>query len=356
MKKIFLFAVLLFLIKNSYSLQISSYSLKGLDKRRLENEDRYIISEKLKIKDQNISLFAVFDGHGGSLVSNFLQENFVNLLNEYLNSECCKILNFDYLLSDKCRNTFFGLLTLNINNNIKERNMDSIVQNVGSTGCIAFKKDKNIYFLNVGDSRAALFDKNGTLLLVTNDQKPSIKSKLTLNLLNAGAGLEQRLVYTNKTDKTDRKLFTRHITKYGNGLCFTEYVSSINKNQKGSKKGIEKTFLKDEYLVDKYTQLYFPKEGYLLGPESAFGDFLFEKYEFNAIANDYCLELTGNEKYLVLATDGFWDKIDNDACLYWINFILNCFDDNFNNLAEHLCKYARIKGSKDDITVIVVKF
>ena len=57
------------------------------------------------------------------------------------------------------------------------------------------------------------------------------------------------------------------------------------------------------------------------------------------------------DKFLVIASDGIWDELsDQDAINY-------CNEDMpANKIAEMLVKTATDKGSKDNISVIVIKF
>lgn len=69
-------------------------------------------------------------------------------------------------------------------------------------------------------------------------------------------------------------------------------------------------------------------------------------------------KISKNDKFLVMACDGLWDVIDNQAV---VNYILHqCYDatgkliETTKNIAEDLAKYAIKLGSSDNITVIIV--
>lgn len=53
--------------------EVESDSYHGL---RDYNEDRIVVKQDLKIKDEVLNLFAVFDGHAGSSASEYLKLNF----------------------------------------------------------------------------------------------------------------------------------------------------------------------------------------------------------------------------------------------------------------------------------------
>ena len=60
-------------------------------------------------------------------------------------------------------------------------------------------------------------------------------------------------------------------------------------------------------------------------------------------------EISNDDIYLVLASDGLWDVMSNeDVAKYLMN--VTCFTD----IAKELCYEATILGSSDNITVLVV--
>ncbi len=330
----------LYITSNIYALSISYYSLKNF-KKSLENEDRFIINEDLEKK---INIYGVFDGHGGSLVAEYLKENFVNFFFKYLLSSTFKKLDINDIIGD--------FLFSDINYELEQQNIGF---SMGSTANIVFIIDKKIYFTNVGDSRSVLFDNNDKIIFATTDQKPSLDSIRTRIMLLHGVNLRHTIGFFNKEDNKMNK-FEKYIMFKDQSIKETYYY------------GLDKKLYSEEDLESNFSlENYDKREFYQIGIEdlkdhftyfsldSAFGDFNFKEYGFDASCDVTEIDLTGTEKYLVLATDGFWDKVENSKCIELINLHL-MLNTNFENLAEKLCKFARKRDSIDDITVLVIKF
>ncbi len=170
---------------------------------RKRMEDSHISDIGIGPNNQ-ISLFGVFDGHGGKEVSQFVKKYFTQ---EYLNSKSFKIGNFKNALIE----TFLRMDDLMLENNAKvelkkyaklskeedeirnakEKNkqMDMFKQLFDyktqedcdvamMTGCTANVccidlAGKNLYFANAGDSRSVLC-KNGVAYPMSVDHKPEL--------------------------------------------------------------------------------------------------------------------------------------------------------------------------------------
>ena len=82
-----------------------------------------------------------------------------------------------------------------------------------------------------------------------------------------------------------------------------------------------------------------------------FGDYDFK--EFGVTANPYITEIDKNEKnvkFIVLASDGLWDVVD-DKLLYEMSLE----NGNAKELCEKLVDYSLENHSTDNISCIVIK-
>lgn len=141
-------------------MKVHSTSIKG---RRQNNEDRDNIELNINGEDPNlnpINLFGLYDGHGGTFVSNYLKNNLPYF---YLNPK----LSYP----------------LNLSNHIKI--FESIQQTLlesekgyesGSTCLLAlmYKYEQSYYMniVNLGDCRCVVLYENGSNKQVTVDHKP----------------------------------------------------------------------------------------------------------------------------------------------------------------------------------------
>jgi serine/threonine protein phosphatase PrpC len=91
----------------------------------------------------------------------------------------------------------------------------------------------------------------------------------------------------------------------------------------------------------------------------AFGDFNFKKPKNSvnfctAEPKVYGYVLDVEDKFVILASDGFWDVTSYiDA----VEYVKKHFEEetNLNQISENLCSLALSKGSSDNVTVMIVK-
>ena len=107
--------------------------------------------------------------------------------------------------------------------------------------------------------------------------------------------------------------------------------------------------------------IYFDGDDYRikdLSVSRAFGDIEAEPY-VTYMPDIYRYKLEKNDKFIVLACDGLWDKLSNQEVT---NFILTeCYDETTLNrinkdvnIAKRLGEYAIQKGSTDNVTIIII--
>jgi protein phosphatase 2C len=97
-----------------------------------------------------------------------------------------------------------------------------------------------------------------------------------------------------------------------------------------------------------------------LSVSRAFGDFNATPYVTHK-PDIFNYKLSNNDKFIVLACDGLWDKLTNQEV---VNFILNEYNNNLINgklnrsinIAKKLGEYAIFKGSGDNVSVIIAFF
>lgn len=153
-------------------LKIYFTSVKG---RRKTNEDRHNIILNINGDDLNlnpINFFGIYDGHGGSWVSKFLE---ANIPNYYLNKKFVSPFNDDFhtkvfmLIQSELLKNEFGYSngsTCLLNLMYKDINTNSIFMNI----------------VNLGDSRLVIVNTNFESESITKDHKPDDsveKSRLT---------------------------------------------------------------------------------------------------------------------------------------------------------------------------------
>lgn len=131
--------------------------------RRGDMEDQDLaIAFKIKIGSQehNLSLFGIFDGHGGKKASAFVKTNLVHYLKEALEKENPENLT-DKGIFKALKKCF-------------EKLDKDYVGRDGTTATIAVVMGEDVWVANVGDSRTLLVNNEGRATQASEDAKPSI--------------------------------------------------------------------------------------------------------------------------------------------------------------------------------------
>lgn len=123
-------------------------------------EDRNISAEKIL---PNVLLFGVFDGHNGYEVADFCKAHLGSIVRQELNTT--KTVE---------RSLESAVIKLDQSGS---RDVDlPHTKDVGSTACVVLVTDSDIWFVNVGDSRA-IVRTDGVTKQMTIDHKPTLKSE-----------------------------------------------------------------------------------------------------------------------------------------------------------------------------------
>ena len=119
----------------------------------------------LDIENNHLSLFAVFDGHGGNYVAQYLKENFCDFLKK--------------TISSKYNSRFTQIFKESIENIDKCFENSEEAKECGSTGTIIVVNNRSIYCANVGDSKCYYI--NGTeAIQLTEDHNCNNKNEVDL--------------------------------------------------------------------------------------------------------------------------------------------------------------------------------
>lgn len=135
-------------------------SVKG---RRESNEDRHNVILNINGTNTNlnpINLLGIYDGHGGSWVSKYLEENIPNY---YMNKKFVPPFNEEFHIK-----VFQLIQSQLLKNNLGYSNGSTCLLN------LMYKYNDNIFMniVNLGDSRMCIVDINGISKSVTKDHKP----------------------------------------------------------------------------------------------------------------------------------------------------------------------------------------
>ena len=144
--------------KNNYFFKSFNYQEDKNLKYRQSMEDIGIMIPDLTT-DYKVSLFGIFDGHGGNDVVQFVKDRLPQLIKNHLNDLCPVDLAF--------KNSFEKV-------DQELRFFDS--EYIGTTATIVLFKDNKIYCANVGDSKAYIIYEK-TYKQISSDHKCTVEDE-----------------------------------------------------------------------------------------------------------------------------------------------------------------------------------
>ena len=137
------------------------FSREEINSKIKEEMEDYILVKHpfLNIEKHNLSLFCIFDGHGGDFVAKYLKENFASNLHKNIK------INFSL--------NFRNILKASIESIDKEFEKFREAENCGSTGTIVVLDNNFIYCANVGDSKCFYINNKNNAFQLTEDHNCS---------------------------------------------------------------------------------------------------------------------------------------------------------------------------------------
>ena len=295
---------------------IKKFSYYSLDGKNIygetkTNQDSYLILTQLN-NLLNFNVFAVFDGHGpnGHLVSQYLEKYFIDFFKT--NREIKKCKNYSDLFGLFLHSNFIFIKTSisNAENELKNSEIDC--QYSGSTCNMIIQIYNKIICANVGDSRSVLFSSSirSEYINLSIDHKPNLQKEM------------------------------ERIKKYGGVVekCIYDGVSE------------------GPYRVWKDSNQEYPG----LAVSRSIGDLEASKLGVLPEADCFLRSLNSNCKFIVIASDGIWEYLDNkDVC----DFVYKGYKkgEDPKNVCRQLVEksvseWVSYGSSVDDITAIIIYF
>lgn len=279
------------------TIEVGCYSLNNTSSRI--NEDRVLFpndgSAQVLLKNDASFLTGVFDGHGGSYVSEFLCKNFEHFF--WTNFVKHKN-NLELIL----KTTFSEL-----DSKILE---SGGIQHQGSTAVIGYFENSTLTITNLGDSRAAVFDIVDGVDISNDDISYTIDHKPDPETEEG----KRILAHNGKIRNDDSEW---RLGYFGSPILLYELAMS-----------------------------------------RAFGDSAFKKIGVLSEPSIYSgIKITQGKTCAIFATDGFWDGVnDFTQMANTIKYLKKTVNFPANKICEELAKAARKNESHDDITVVIIFF
>jgi protein phosphatase 2C family protein 2/3 len=310
-------------------------SYKGLVKDF--NEDRVVVVSQIQKPPKTIhrtwpkmSYFGIFDGHGGETCSEYLKNNFLNILVENK--------NFPFDIKTALVETFEKLEEEFYNQN-KNKPKEEI-DNSGSCGLVAILTENKIYIANIGDSRAIMSLNNGSKVKqLSTDHKPNNIKEFERIIKNGGK------VYIDDDYKEDE-----------NGKIDESQINFIT-----NKSDLEKYSKQKEAIFR-----HFPSD---LAVMRTIGDLAVKKKEYGGLPGNiiatpdiFVYDYSPSQDFMVMGCDGIFDDLSNEEIVEaaWHIFKNKAKEKNYdiNLLTADSCdmimKYAMDLLTSDNLTCIVI--
>ena len=307
-------------------------SYKGLTKEN--NEDRVIAVSPIPKPQKTIhrtwpkmSYFAVFDGHGGENCSDYLKNNFLNILIENK--------SFPHDIKLALTETFEKIEEEILNKN-KGKKLNEI-DTSGSCALVSIITENKIYFANIGDSRAIMSVNNGAKVKqLTIDHKPS-----------------------------NIKEYER-VTKNGGKV----YIDDFKDDEHTKVKENDLKFILDKSEFEKYDEQtifrHFPSD---LAVMRSVGDLKAKIREYGGLPGNiigvpeiFVYDYSSYNDFMIMGCDGIFDDLSNEEIVRaaWHVFKNKSKERNYdiNLLSKDSCdmiiKYGMSLLTSDNLSCILI--
>lgn len=263
----------------------SVYSIKN---QRKYMEDFYIRQEN------DIGIYAIFDGHGGSDSAIYARNFFNKSITKYIHHHRRDTFNFSNALEN---------FIIEVETKLNSRKISKKKKNSGTTCLIVIIEKTKITVANVGDCRAVLGGNKGVVFDETVDHKPRTNPIEKKRIEAAGGFLKD--VHIN--DRVLRDVYVNGFLQMSKSVGDYNIKNAINNSN-----------------------------------------------IINAIPD---IKVWNLEKYrpdfLILASDGVWDVM---LSKWAVRLVRDWYKKDNDFAAKRLADRAMAKRSKDNITIIIVVF
>ena len=315
---------------------------------RIDMEDAHICETHIL---PHHSLFAVLDGHGGTLAANYVSQNLTRILQsqrhflEYAKqietknngnksnnktknqkiltkkeqTEYCQLLlsalQYSFMELDR---EILQTMMIGSTSNVTAPNMLDLNE-AGTTAVVVLITPHLILCANAGDSRAILCQGNKTIVSLSVDHKPDLEIE------------EQRIVRMG-------------------GVVHSGQVDGLLSVSRA---------LGDFQFKDRNAIMLQPVQE---GHSSSLEDLVVmlevaKEQKVTCVPDVLCQNRTFNtDQFIVIACDGVWDVVTNNECLDIVKTLQAEGESNLGLICEELLDICLKKGSRDNMSVIVIQF
>jgi serine/threonine protein phosphatase PrpC len=306
---------LLFFLCNIVALsyasdRLSSHPVSFLDmctvgNERAENQDRRSFC---RLPNKGL-FFGVLDGHGTDQVAEHVSRTLPNSFSRHLNSLPSEQEAFNKAFKEAENYALNDL-------------------NGGSTALFVYIKDDIAHVAHVGDSRA-VFGNKKIVAFATQDHKPDRQDEYDRIVQANGITYRERRGSLVGPSRINSLAMSRSI---GDRWC------------KGLVKGHDLHLPREKIELVGHGAAH--RTAGILTVVPGIGQVIADP-EYTRVP------LEERHRWLVIASDGLWDKVTNEEALAIVQEYYDAHE-SIGGISEVLCDYAIDNGSKDNVTVLVI--
>ncbi|XP_050528090.1 protein phosphatase 1L isoform X2 [Daktulosphaira vitifoliae] len=344
---------------------VALYAIKG---RRSQMEDRYVI--KTNVMNTEISLFAVFDGHGGEFAAEYAT---INLMPNLIN----KVIEIKKILGDK-KSGLNEKVKVSVPSTpetltpqMKPKIIKSDVQTVSKIKQVSFTDDTGIKRrLSINpvslkkDIQSSMKESDHVLIdpssYISNDGSVNFSKLLIDEVLLADKLLIERAKRTYDIAGSTalialvekNTLFVANVGDSRGVMCDKKGNAIPLSFDHKPQQMREKKRIADAGGFISFNGVW--RVAGVLATSRALGDYPLKENKY-VIADPDVLtfDLAYHEpQFIILASDGLWDTFTNEEAIECIKQHIN---DPFYG-AKYLTLQSFNRGSLDNITILVIKF
>lgn len=357
--------------KDSWQMQIGAVSAYAVQGRRPKMEDRFVINDN--INDTGVSLYAVFDGHGGEFAANYAKEKLVQSLYN-------KVVEIKDLISGKVPAVKRELEKCDDKKETEKPSTPNLQERRKS-----FKKTTSITEECLKGPKeitdAELLTKLDNLRAVTREVRATkaevVKDIPSTSYFDRAGKIDYGKLITDEVLAADRSLI--ETAKKTMNVAGTTALIAILEGSKlivanvGDSRGVmcdnkgnviplsfdhkpqqmrERKRIKEAGGSVIFNGVW--RVAGILATSRALGDYpLKDKKLVIADPDILTFDLDDHKpQFVILASDGLWDTFSNEEAIAFIKERLNEPDYG----AKSLTLQSYYRGSLDNITVVVINF
>jgi len=306
--------------------------------KRVSMEDELIIFGHFRGEALE-DFVGIYDGHGGNDAALFASQTLHEVLAELLPANATYSSETNTTTALYLKEAF-----LKTNERMKEANIRG-----GTTALVALVLGEHLYIANAGDCRAVLF-REGKIIRCSTDHKPSLPEE-EKRIVSLGGHITTTIDRTGNI--TSRVCGVLAVSRALGDFSLNPFVSAepdvvgpinildcANASPDNSMANTTNNPIENDQTSIHNDQ-----------PPSSLPLYQYEQSDTLAQNDQKTAQANKKDCFLIMACDGLWDKVSDEEAVALAAPIVDC-----GKAAARLRDYAFYQGSKDNITVVVIRF